>query len=100
MRELYQRRPVQVRAMQWQGDNINEIMQLFSKQDKPRLNLWIETAANDTYWILQVATDGGTVNLAPSDWLIISPQGDIAIHDAEEFALLYEAAEITASPKS
>ena len=100
MKDLYQRRPVQVQAVQWTGNNVNEILQMLDIRDNPRLNLWQEPVAKEPHWILQVATDRGTVNLAVSDWLIIAPHGDIAIHDAEEFALLYELAEVEAAPKA
>ena len=100
MKDLYQRRPVQVQAVQWMGDNVNEIMELLDKQSQPRLSLRLAANAKELHWILQVATDGGTVNLVLSDWLIIAPQGDIAIHGSEEFTLLYESAEVNAAPKS
>lgn len=88
----YRKRPVAVRALQWTGDNIDEVTAFMHPQkpiyvnDLPHVNF---TNADD---LVGIETLNGVVVAKKGEWIIRGVQGELYPCAPDIFADTYEAA--------
>jgi hypothetical protein len=80
----YRKRPVQVEAMRFTGDNLSELIQWADDEAEPA-----EGPASE----LVVETLHGDVRAMVGDWIVRGPAGDIWPVAAHLFDQLYEPVE-------
>ena len=80
----YRKKPVEVEAIQWTGDNAQAIRDFLSEVSygwNPDRRAWV------------VATLEGNVGVLPGDWIVCGAAGAFSICKPDEFALTYEPVE-------
>lgn len=81
MSDLYRKKPVEVEAKRYTGDNWRELMD------------WIGVEGG--YWhegIIKIHTPEGTMECSPGDWIIKGVKGEFYPCNPDIFDMTYEAA--------
>ena len=79
----FRKKPVEVRAIQWRGDNWDEIAK-FHRGD----HFTVTTMADGLY--LNIATLEGVMQARPSDWIIEGVAGEVYPRKPDIFEKTYE----------
>lgn len=81
----FRKKPVVIEAVQWTGDNIEEIDQLADKADVPTIL--------HKNGMLYIRTLEGTMEGSMGDWIIKGVQGEMYPCKPDVFAATYERVE-------
>ncbi|MEU4225816.1 hypothetical protein AB0F17_16100 [Nonomuraea sp. NPDC026600] len=82
----FRKRPVEIEAVQWTGDNVNELWDAFSAE-----NIYGPTEKNPD-WLI-ITTLEGDMRANVGDWIIKGVQGELYPCKPDIFEATYEAAE-------
>ena len=94
MMAKFRKKPVEIEAIRWTGDNLDEVINFTGKH--PNFDNWFATFAD---YAAKVAEDGGvfkiftlegTMRAAPGDWIIRGVHGEHYPCKPEIFRQTYE----------
>ena len=92
----FRKKPVVIEAVQWTGDNLNEVLSFTGKH--PKWSEWFssfeeyETHVNESGGIFKILTLEGTHDAAPGDWIIRGVHGEHYPCKPDIFEKTYEPA--------
>ena len=97
MSKLYRKKPVVIEAVQYNGDNLQEVLDFTGKH--PKWHEWFgtfeiyQTYVNSDNKIFKILTLEGAMEASPGDWIIRGVQGEHYPCKPDIFEKTYEPVE-------
>lgn len=90
----FRKRPVEIDAIQWTGDNIDAVMGFMHPQEPVHVNSLSHMQFTNADELVGIQTLEGLMVAAKGDWIIRGVQGELYPCKPDIFAVTYEAVEV------
>jgi hypothetical protein len=80
----YRKKPVEIDAVQWTGENLGAVLELLDKSTQD------EIARVDGTRDLEISTLEGVMTARPGDWIILGLEGELYPCKSSVFEATYE----------
>lgn len=90
----YKKKPVEIEAIQWTGDNLKQVLEFTGKH--PRFDEWFSsfeeyrTHVHNDRHVFKIITLEGTMEAYPGDYIIKGVKGEFYPCKPEIFLMTYE----------
>lgn len=90
----FRKKPVVIEAVQWQGDNIQEVLSIVDFDKLPDLNDgYIKPGISQVLGTLEIPTLEGVMTATSGDWIIRGVEGEVYPCKPSIFETTYEPVE-------